>query len=88
MAKKETTAKELKEQLFLQKKNAYLRMSDAEIKKCDKFCEGYKAFLDRKNRERMCGFGGNSHKRADHCLLPRMDSMISRLLLSHHYSSK
>lgn len=53
MAKKETiTAKELKEQLFLQKKNAYLRMSDAEIKKCDKFCEGYKAFLDAAKTER------------------------------------
>ncbi len=52
MAKKENTAKELKEQLFLQKKNAYLRMSDAEIKKCDKFCEGYKAFLDAAKTER------------------------------------
>ncbi|MBD5130589.1 MAG: aminopeptidase [Ruminococcaceae bacterium] len=51
MAKKET-AKELKEQLFLQKKNAYLRMSDAEIRKCDKFCEGYKAFLDAAKTER------------------------------------
>ncbi len=52
MAKKATTAKELKEQLFLQKKNAYLCMSDAEIKKCDKFCEGYKAFLDAAKTER------------------------------------
>lgn len=57
MAKKETAAKELKERLFLQKKNAYLRMSDAEIKKCDKFCEGYKAFLDAAKTEReACGF--------------------------------
>ena len=53
MANKENiTANELKEQLFLQKKNAYLRMSDAEIKKCDKFCEGYKAFLDAAKTER------------------------------------
>lgn len=50
--KKENTAKELKEQLFLQKKNAYLRMSDADIKKCDKFCEGYKQFLDAAKTER------------------------------------
>ncbi|MCM1166835.1 MAG: aminopeptidase [Lachnospiraceae bacterium] len=52
MAKKEISAKELEERLFLQKKNAYLRMSDAEIKKCDKFCEGYKAFLDAAKTER------------------------------------
>lgn len=57
MAKKEApTAKELKEQLFLQKKNAYLRMTDAEIKKCNKFCEGYKQFLDaaKTEREAVC----------------------------------
>lgn len=53
MAKKEnTTAKELKEKLFNKRKNAYLRMSDAEIKKCDKFCEGYKKFLDAAKTER------------------------------------
>lgn len=53
MAKKETSgAKELKEKLFLKKKNAYLRMSDAEIKKCEKFCEGYKKFLDEAKTER------------------------------------
>lgn len=53
MAKKENqTAKELKEKLFRQKKNAYLRMSDADIKKCMKFCEGYKLFLDEAKTER------------------------------------
>lgn len=53
MAKKtEATAKELKEKLFNQKKNAYLRMTDAEVKKCDKFCEGYKAFLNSCKTER------------------------------------
>ena len=48
----ESTAKELKEKLFMQKKNAYIRMSDSEIKKCDKFCEGYKKFLDEAKTER------------------------------------
>lgn len=53
MAKKDnSTAKELKEKLFLKKDNAYSRMSDADIKKCDKFCEGYKDFLDKAKTER------------------------------------
>ncbi|MBP1542648.1 MAG: aminopeptidase, partial [Oscillospiraceae bacterium] len=52
MAKKESMAKELKEKLFMGKKNAVKRMSDAELKKCDKFCEGYKKFLDIAKTER------------------------------------
>lgn len=56
MAKNELTAKELKEKLFLTKKNAVMRMDDAELKKCDKFCEGYKKFLDagKTEREAVC----------------------------------
>ena len=50
--KNETTAKELKEKLFMQKKNAYLLMSDADVKKCDKFCEGYKNFINACKTER------------------------------------
>lgn len=45
-------AKELKEKLFLERKNAFLRMSDEEIENCQKFCEGYKAFLDAGKTER------------------------------------
>lgn len=53
MAKKENnTVKNLKEKLFMEKKNAIKIMSDAEIKKCDKFCEGYKKFLDIAKTER------------------------------------
>ncbi len=53
MAKKDgNTAKELKEKLFNKKKNAYLRMNDAEIKEMDKFCEGYKQFLGTAKTER------------------------------------
>ncbi|MBE6889651.1 MAG: aminopeptidase [Ruminococcaceae bacterium] len=52
MAKKENTSKELKEKLFMNKKNAALIMSDADLKKCDKFCEGYKQFLDAAKTER------------------------------------
>ena len=46
------TAKELKEKLLMDKKNAVLRMSEDELKKCDKFCEGYKKFLDTAKTER------------------------------------
>lgn len=52
MSKKELTAKELKEKLFMNKKNAALIMSAEELKKCDKFCEGYKTFLDKGKTER------------------------------------
>ncbi len=53
MAKKENNeVKELKEKLFMNKKNAVQLMSDAELKKCDKFCEGYKKFLDAGKTER------------------------------------
>lgn len=51
MAKNENV-KQLKEKLFLRKRNAALIMSDAELKKCDKFCEGYKKFLDAGKTER------------------------------------
>lgn len=66
MAKKiENTAKDLKEKLFMQKKNAYLKMSDAEVKKCDKFCEGYKTFLDASKTEReAAAFIENEAKKA------------------------
>ncbi len=46
------TVKELKEKLLADKKNAVLRMSEEELKKCDRFCEGYKAFLDTAKTER------------------------------------
>ena len=46
MAKSEKlTVKELKEKLLADKKNAVLRMSEEELKKCDKFCEGYNCLL-------------------------------------------
>ncbi len=44
--------KELKEKLFRTKKNAAVVMSAAELKKCDKFCEDYKKFLDAAKTER------------------------------------
>ncbi|HBH95566.1 MAG TPA: aminopeptidase, partial [Ruminococcaceae bacterium] len=52
MTKKETKAKELKEKLFMEKKNSGLIMTDAEMKTADKFNEGYKNYLDCGKTER------------------------------------
>ena len=52
MEKKNDKVKELKEKLFMTKKNSALIMTDAEIKKADKFCEDYKKFLDVAKTER------------------------------------
>ena len=45
MSKEKSEGKELQKTLLSNKENAYLKMKSDEIKKCDKFCEGYKAFL-------------------------------------------
>ena len=52
MSKDKTEGKELKKALFSGKKNAYLRMKSEDVKKCDKFCDGYKKFLDAAKTER------------------------------------
>lgn len=66
MAKSEKlTVKELKEKLLADKKNAVLRMSEEELKKCDKFCEGYKAFLDIAKTEREASAEIVKRRRAD-----------------------
>ena len=44
--------KELKEQLFLTKKNGRLIEDDVVLAKADEYCEGYKAFLDIAKTER------------------------------------
>lgn len=52
MSKGSLNAKELKESLFSDKKNAGLTLKDDEIRKADKFCEKYKNFLDVAKTER------------------------------------
>ena len=42
MSKEKSEGKELKKALLSQKKNAVLKMKAEDIKKSDKFCEGYK----------------------------------------------
>ncbi len=50
--KTKSQAEELKEKLFCTKKHSTLIMTDKEQKKADKFCEGYKKFLDNGKTER------------------------------------
>lgn len=52
MSKEKSEGKELKKALLSKKENAFLKMKSDEIKKCDKFSEGYKAFLDAAKTER------------------------------------
>ncbi len=44
--KEKTQAQLLKEQLLIELKNAGERMTDEELDAADRFCEGYKRFLD------------------------------------------
>ncbi len=46
------TAKELKEKLFLNRKNGRLTADEQTLKAADEFCEGYKTFLDDAKTER------------------------------------
>ncbi len=44
--------KELKKQLFLERKNGRLTATDEVLREADEYCEGYKAFLDAAKTER------------------------------------
>ena len=50
--KQKSKAELLSETVLSDKKNAGLRMSEEQIAEADKFCEGYKAFLDTAKTER------------------------------------
>lgn len=52
MSEKNSAVKELKEKLLLQRKNAYIRISDEEAEACFTFCEGYKDFMNKSKIER------------------------------------
>ena len=53
MAKKAAkSAKELSEALLNPRKNGFFKVSEEKLEKADKFCEGYKAFLDSAKTER------------------------------------
>lgn len=52
MSKEKSEGKELKKALLSHKKNAVFQMKTEDVKKSDKFCEGYKKFLDAAKTER------------------------------------
>ncbi len=52
MEEKKTKAEELKEALYMNRKNGGEKLSAEELAICDEFCEGYKAFLDNAKTER------------------------------------
>lgn len=52
MNNEKSEGKELKKTLLSKKENAFLKMDESEIEKCDGFCEGYKTFLDNAKTER------------------------------------
>ncbi len=47
-------AKELKEKLLMNKKNAYTGLSQEERSAMERYCDGYKAFLTAGKTERLC----------------------------------
>ncbi len=52
MSETKTRAEELKEALFMNRKNGGEILSSEELNRCDLFCEGYKKFLDTAKTER------------------------------------
>ncbi len=54
MEKEKSAAELLKEQLMLKKEHFSVAMSEDEVAKADKFCEGYMDFLEKGKTEREC----------------------------------
>ncbi|MBR4627939.1 MAG: aminopeptidase [Ruminococcus sp.] len=52
MSEKNSAAKELKEKLLLNRKNAVFKLTDNELAECDSYCEGYKSFMNAAKTER------------------------------------
>lgn len=52
MEKKTSEAKKLKEKLFMSRENGAMKMDESALKKCDKFNEGYKQYLNSAKTER------------------------------------
>lgn len=52
MSEEKKLSEQLKEKLFLSRKNAVYKMEESEIKACDDFAEDYKKFLDKAKTER------------------------------------
>ena len=52
MEKEKSQAEQLKEKLFMNRKNGMSKVNAEEVAKADEFCVGYKAFLDNAKTER------------------------------------
>ena len=52
MAETKSITEELKETLFLKKKNGRIIADDEQLLECDNYCENYKKFLDNAKTER------------------------------------
>ena len=52
MSEKKSAANVLEEKLLVQRKNAAETLTEAQIRECDDFCEGYKNFMDSAKIER------------------------------------
>ena len=52
MSEKKSAANLLEEKLLVQRKNAAETLTEAQIRECDDFCEGYKNFMDSAKIER------------------------------------
>ena len=58
MSKKteKTSVEKLTEELLINRKNGFMDVTDEQAKKADKFCEGYKTFLNKAKTEREAVF--------------------------------
>ena len=58
MSKKaeKTSVEKLTEELLINRKNGFMDVTDEQVKKADKFCEGYKTFLNKAKTEREAVF--------------------------------
>ena len=66
----------MKDNLFLQRKNIALRLTEEQINEADKFCEGYKTFLDASKTEReavICAVKMAQKAGFEDCGSPRSD---------------
>ena len=73
--KEKSEGEKLAEKLLSDKKNGGLRLSEEKIKKADKFCEGYKSFLNTAQSVRLLSRQWLRLKKQASSLMKRARSM-------------